>query len=399
MTGYEFRRTRRRLTRLHRERRMGRETDHAGREAALVLAGGARVLVLAIALLKDILLPFVAAVVIAYFLNPIADRLQALRPQPCPGRPSSSSAWSRCSSRWLWCCWCRCSSIRSASWRRRCLAKCERGRQSVEEAGRAAGSDPNFPAFQGALDRLNNELAQNWTALAGTVMASIWSRRPGAGQLCVAAADHAGRRFLPAGRLAPDAGAYRRARCRAITRRPSAGLAGEINDAVAAFIRGQGAICLMLGIFYAIGLSWAGIDYGLLVGLTTGLLAFIPIVGWLLGLILCGRARHRAVLARADAAGQGRRACWSRGIAIDTAFLSPRFVGQKIGLHPVWLIFALFVFSYLFGLVGTLVAVPLAAAIGVLVALRCAISTSSSSVYKGASTAQGEALSSGGDTP
>ena len=62
-------------------------------------------------------------------------------------------------------------------------------------------------------------------------------------------------------------------------------LAGEINDAVAAFIRGQGAICLVLGIFYAIGLSWAGIDYGLLVGLTTGLLAFIPIVGWLLGFI------------------------------------------------------------------------------------------------------------------
>jgi predicted PurR-regulated permease PerM len=55
------------------------------------------------------------------------------------------------------------------------------------------------------------------------------------------------------------------------------------------------------------------------------------------------------------------------GIAIDTAVLSPRFVGQKIGLHPVWLIFALFVFSYLFGVVGTLVAVPLAAAIGVLV--------------------------------
>ena len=55
------------------------------------------------------------------------------------------------------------------------------------------------------------------------------------------------------------------------------------------------------------------------------------------------------------------------GLAVDAAFLSPRFVGKKIGLHPVWLIFALFVFSYLFGLVGTLVAVPLAAAIGVLV--------------------------------
>src|SRR5262249_60731017 len=68
-------------------------------------------------------------------------------------------------------------------------------------------------------------------------------------------------------------------------------LAASINDAVAAFIRGQGTICLVLGLFYAVGLSWAGIDYGLLVGLTTGLLAFIPIVGWLLGLLFaCGLA-------------------------------------------------------------------------------------------------------------
>ena len=74
------------------------------------------------------------------------------------------------------------------------------------------------------------------------------------------------------------------------------------------------------------------------------------------------------------------------GIAIDTAFLSPRFVGQKIGLHPVWMIFALFVFSYLFGLVGTLVAVPLAAAIGVLV--RFAVQQYlDSSLYKGSGAA------------
>jgi hypothetical protein len=129
-------------------------------------------------------------------------------------------------------------------------------------------------------------------------------------------------------------------------------LAGEINDAVAAFIRGQGAICMVLGIYYAVGLSWAGIDYGLLVGLTTGVLAFIPIVGWLLGLIF--------------ASGLAIVQFWPdltpfakvvgvlvAGMAFDAAVLSPRFVGQKVGLHPVWLIFALFVFSYLFGFVGT----------------------------------------------
>jgi predicted PurR-regulated permease PerM len=74
------------------------------------------------------------------------------------------------------------------------------------------------------------------------------------------------------------------------------------------------------------------------------------------------------------------------GMAIDAAFLSPRFVGGKIGLHPVWMIFALFVFSYLFGLVGTLVAVPLAAAMGVLVRFAVEVYLGSS-VYKGASAA------------
>jgi predicted PurR-regulated permease PerM len=76
------------------------------------------------------------------------------------------------------------------------------------------------------------------------------------------------------------------------------------------------------------------------------------------------------------------------GIAMDTAFLSPRFVGQKVGLHPVWMIFALFVFSYLFGLVGTLVAVPLAAAVAVLVRFAVQLYLASS-VYKGSSATEG----------
>jgi predicted PurR-regulated permease PerM len=74
------------------------------------------------------------------------------------------------------------------------------------------------------------------------------------------------------------------------------------------------------------------------------------------------------------------------GISVDTAVLSPRFVGQKIGLHPVWLIFALFVFSYLLGLVGTLIAVPLAAAASVLI--RFAINMYlDSPFYRGANVA------------
>ena len=217
-----------------------------------------------------------------------------------------------------------------------------------------------------ALDRSMTEVSGNWAAMAGRLMASMWSAGSGAGELL-------GSLLL----ITPVVVFYLLVDWHPMLERVDGTLprdhaptvrrlAGEINDAVSAFIRGQGAICMMLGIYYAAGLSWAGIDYGLLVGLSTGLLAFIPIVGWMLGLIF--------------ASGLAIVQFWPdltpfakvvgvlvAGMAFDAAVLSPRFVGQKVGLHPVWLIFALFVFSYLFGFVGTLVAVPLAAAVGVLV--------------------------------
>jgi predicted PurR-regulated permease PerM len=224
---------------------------------------------------------------------------------------------------------------------------------------------PNFPAFKTSLDRTVANLSQNWTGTAAAIVASMWS-----GGLALV-------NFVSLLLITPVVIFYllidwhpmleridrTLPRDHASTIRR---LAADINDAVAAFIRGQGAICLVLGIYYAIGLSWAGIDYGLLVGLSTGLLAFIPIIGWLLGLIVASSLA--IVQFWPDLAPLLKViGVLASGIAIDTAVLSPRFVGQKIGLHPVWLIFALFVFSYLFGVVGTLVAVPLAAAIGVLV--------------------------------
>jgi predicted PurR-regulated permease PerM len=143
-------------------------------------------------------------------------------------------------------------------------------------------------------------------------------------------------------------------------------LASDVNDAVSAFIRGQGTVCLILGVFYAAGLTAVGLRYGLLIGLATGIMAFVPFVGWALGLITASvlavmqfwpDAVPLLMVIGVFLAGQ----------AFDAGFLSPSIVGSKIGLHPVWLIFALFVFSYLFGFVGVLVAVPVAAAIGVLV--------------------------------
>ncbi len=144
------------------------------------------------------------------------------------------------------------------------------------------------------------------------------------------------------------------------------GIFNDINAAMAGFIRGQGTVCLLLGLFYALALSLAGLKFGLVIGLGAGLLSFIPYVGALVGGVA--------------AIGVGLVQFWpdfasiamiigifAVGQFIEGNFLSPKLVGSSIGLHPVWLMFALFAFGYVFGFVGLLLAVPLAAAAGVLV--------------------------------
>ena len=141
-------------------------------------------------------------------------------------------------------------------------------------------------------------------------------------------------------------------------------------------------ICIILGIAYAVALSFAGIKYGVLIGLATGALSFVPYVGWALGLIAAATIAviqsPQDWLPLAKVAG-----IFTIGMALDAAILSPKIVGERIGLHPVWLMFALFAFSYLFGFVGALVAVPVAAAIGVLVRYALELYLASS-VFTGA---------------
>lgn len=143
-------------------------------------------------------------------------------------------------------------------------------------------------------------------------------------------------------------------------------LGRDVNAAMAGFIRGQGTVCLVLGIFYAAGLTFAGLKFGLAIGLLAGALTFIPYAGAMTG----------GVLAIGVALVQFWPDYWSIGLVVavfavgqflEGNFLSPKLVGKSIGLHPVWLMFALFAFGYVFGFVGLLLAVPLAAAAGVLV--------------------------------
>lgn len=143
-------------------------------------------------------------------------------------------------------------------------------------------------------------------------------------------------------------------------------IARDIDGAMAGFIRGQGTVCLLLGAFYAIALSLAGLKFGLAIGFGAGLLSFIPYVGAIIGALLSvGVALVQffpdwgsiLVVLAIFVAGQ----------FVEGNFLSPKLVGSSIGLHPVWLMFALFASGYVFGFVGLLLAVPLAAAAGVLV--------------------------------
>lgn len=142
-------------------------------------------------------------------------------------------------------------------------------------------------------------------------------------------------------------------------------LAREIDTTLASFIRGQGAVCLIQGAFYAIALMAAGLQYGLLVGVFAGLVSFIPYVGALLGgLLAIGLALMQFW---GDWLSIGIVvAIFAFGQFVEGNFLTPKLVGSSVGLHPVWLIFGLSVFGTLFGFVGMLVAVPLAAVLGVL---------------------------------
>ena len=143
-------------------------------------------------------------------------------------------------------------------------------------------------------------------------------------------------------------------------------LASEIDRTLASFIRGQATVCLILGTYYALGLGLIGLNFGLVLGFIAGLVSFIPYVGALIG---GGLALGLALF---QFWGQ-----WPWIAAVGVVFLigqlaegnilTPKLVGESVGLHPVWLLFALSVFGAVFGFVGLLVAVPMAAMIGVVI--------------------------------
>jgi len=143
-------------------------------------------------------------------------------------------------------------------------------------------------------------------------------------------------------------------------------LGREIDATISAYVRGQSGVCLILGSYYAVALTLAGLSFGVLIGAVAGLISFIPYVGSLTALVLS------LAVALAQFFPDWSGIVIVAGIVLvgqvlEGYVLSPKLVGHSVGLHPVWLMFALFAFGYLFGFVGLLLAVPLAAATGVLI--------------------------------
>lgn len=144
-------------------------------------------------------------------------------------------------------------------------------------------------------------------------------------------------------------------------------LTGDIDRTLAGFVRGQGAVCLTLMLYYSVLLSASGLGFGFVIGLASGALSFIPFVGAIFGaLTSVGLAliqfwpddmlRVGIVLA-----------IYVAGQLLEAYVLTPKLVGNRIGLHPVWVMFGVLAGGVLFGFVGMLLALPAAAVIGVLV--------------------------------
>ncbi|HEX5690384.1 MAG TPA: AI-2E family transporter, partial [Roseiflexaceae bacterium] len=141
--------------------------------------------------------------------------------------------------------------------------------------------------------------------------------------------------------------------------------AKEIDRTLAGFVRGQGTVCLFMALYYGLSLTIIGLDYGLIIGLVSGAVTFIPYVGATFGFVVS------TVVALVQ--------FWPDwpwiittivvflfGQFVEGNFVTPYLVGNRVGLHPVWIMFALLAFGAVFGFVGVLIAVPVAAVIGVL---------------------------------
>lgn len=138
-----------------------------------------------------------------------------------------------------------------------------------------------------------------------------------------------------------------------------------MDNTISGYLRGQVNVCLILAVYYAVVLSLAGLKYGILVGIVAGLISFIPFVGALVGFVVATLIAvfqfdefYRVIIVMA---------VYGFGQFLEGNILVPKLIGDKVGLHPAWVIFGMLAGGALLGFVGVLLAVPISAIIGVLV--------------------------------
>lgn len=142
-------------------------------------------------------------------------------------------------------------------------------------------------------------------------------------------------------------------------------LLSEINKTLSGFLRGQFTVCTILAFYYSIGLSVVGLDVAIPIGILTGYLIFIPYVGWGIGFalsLILGYLQMQSGLSLIPVIG-----LYSVGLFLEGSILTPNLVGKSVRLHPVWVIFSIFVGGYLMGFWGVFLAVPIAGTIAVLI--------------------------------
>jgi predicted PurR-regulated permease PerM len=329
---------------------------------ALFWTGAVIAVLVVLSMLKGMLLPFVTGLVLAYFLNPVADALQRIG----LGRTIAASLMVVAGV----------LAIVAAilvlvpviAEHARALAETlpgdlKRARATID-AWMTANLGAAYAGIAAGVDRALAALAENSAGLSATAAQALWSR----GQAVVNTISLLLVTPLVVFYLLVD---WHRLRARIDTMLPREHapairqISDDIDGAMAAFIRGQGLVCLILGGLYALALYLAGLPYGGIIGLLTGLLSFVPFVGWAAGLIIAGGV---ALATSWPSIGPFLVVVgiFAAGMAIDSFILSPRLVGERLGLHPLTLLFALAAFSYLFGTVGLIIAVPISAAIVVI---------------------------------
>lgn len=325
----------------------------------LLLAG----LVGFILVLHDVMLPFVAGLILAYLLDPVVDRLQRLGLGRLVGTLLVLGVFIALFVLALVLAIPLLANQFSAFVVKLPVYAVRLQTLVVEQGGpliERIGGPERLKELESSLGDVVAQGA-NWI---GGLFRSIWSGGRallGVFSLLVVTPVVAFYLILDYDRMVSTIDSWLPRRHRRVIRR----LAGEMNASVAGFLRGQALICLLLGSFYAIGLSLIGLNFGFLIGFIAGIINFIPFLGSLTGLLLSGGV---AVAQFWPDAGPiaGVIGIFALGQFIEGNILQPRLLGASVGLHPVWLMFALFAFGSTLGFVGVMLAVPLAAIIGVL---------------------------------